>query len=303
MVLCVVFCCSKRSGRDKDVSFYRIPKVVSGKGPEILSLSKRRREGYLKAISRVGLTEKIRNNDCVYSRHFQSGKPADLLDDMNPDWLPTLHLGHRKSLRAAGPAEMMRMARKTARDVRRKEQETAQSLLLLGAATEIGSSHSSEGPSGGGGDLECSVDSDDPESSMGKVQDANTQTDNSFDETAELKKEIDCKAKLIEDLQQTVQNLTRKIKPPPFSEQTFVSDDYVKFYTGLPNITILRAVFDHVLPAVSLSDSSKLMPFQEYIAVLMKFRLNSNHQDLAYRLGVSMATIQNRAKMGKNNGC
>ena len=70
-----------------------------------------------------------------------------------------------------------------------------------------------------------------------------------------------------------------------------MSDDYVKFYTGLPNITILKAVFDHVLPAVSLSDSSKLMPFQEYIAVLMNFRLNSNHQDLAYQLGVSMATI------------
>ena len=50
-----------------------------------------------------------------------------------------------------------------------------------------------------------------------------------------------------------------------------MSDDYVKFYTGLPNITILKAVFDHVLPAVSLSDSSKLMPFQEYIAVLMNF--------------------------------
>ena len=82
-----------------------------------------------------------------------------------------------------------------------------------------------------------------------------------------------------------------KIKPPSFSEQTFLSDDYVKFYTGLPNITILKAVFDHVLPAVSLSDSSKLMPFLEYIAVLMKLRLNSNHQDLAYQLGVSMATI------------
>ena len=33
------------------------------------------------------------------------------------------------------------------------------------------------------------------------------------------------------------------------------------------------------------------MPFQEYVAVLMKFHLNSNHQDLAYQLGVSMATF------------
>ena len=295
MVLCVVFGCSKRSGRDKDVSFYRIPKVVSGKGPEILSLSKKRREGYLKAISRVGLTEKILTNDRICSRHFHSGKPADLMDDMNPDWLPSLHLGHKKSLRAAGPVEKMRMARKIARDTKRKEQEVAQSLLLLGAATEIGSSQTdsecSLGP-GGDGDLECSVNPEGSDNSMGgNVQDANAQAENLLDEIAELKKEIDCKAKIIEDLEQTVQNLTMKIRQPPFSEQTFVSDDHVKFYTGLPNITILKAVFNHVLPAVSVSDSSKLMPFQEYIAVLVRFRLNSNHQDLAYRLGVSMATI------------
>ena len=33
------------------------------------------------------------------------------------------------------------------------------------------------------------------------------------------------------------------------------------------------------------------MPLQKYVAVLIKFSLNSNHQDLAYQLGVSMATI------------
>ena len=126
-----IFGCSKRSGRDKDVSFYRIPKVVSRKGPEILSLSKKRREGYLKAISRVGLTEKILNNDRICSRHFHSGRPADLKDDMNPDWLPSLYLGHKKSLRAAGPVEKMRMARKIARDTKKKEQEVAQSLCCL----------------------------------------------------------------------------------------------------------------------------------------------------------------------------
>ena len=89
------------------------------------------------------------------------------------------------------------MARRTARDARRKEQEAAQSLLLLGTAKEVGSSHS-KGPDlecslglDGGGDLECSVGpdgSDDPQCFMGKVQDANTQTGNSFDGTAELKK-------------------------------------------------------------------------------------------------------------------
>ncbi len=61
MVMCVVVGCSKRSGRDRDVSFFRIPKVVSGKGPQnLLELSKKRRAGYLAAISRIGVTDKIR---------------------------------------------------------------------------------------------------------------------------------------------------------------------------------------------------------------------------------------------------
>ncbi len=94
MVLCVVFGCSKHSKRDKDVHFYRIPKVVTNKGPDTEALSKRRRQGYLSAIERADITEKILANDRICSRHFITGKPASLLDEISPDWLPTLHLGH-----------------------------------------------------------------------------------------------------------------------------------------------------------------------------------------------------------------
>ena len=70
MVLCVVVGCSKRSGRDKDVSFYRLPKITSSKGPGVLELSKKRRAGYIAAISRGYLTEKIQANDRICSRLF-----------------------------------------------------------------------------------------------------------------------------------------------------------------------------------------------------------------------------------------
>ncbi len=97
MVLCVVVGCSKRSGRDKDVSFFRLPKVVNTKGKELYTLSKRRKDGFWAAISRVGLTDNIMKNNRICSRRFISGKPADLLDDTNSDWLPTQNLGHSKS--------------------------------------------------------------------------------------------------------------------------------------------------------------------------------------------------------------
>ena len=42
------------------------------------------------------MTEKIIQNDRVCSRHFISGNPAALYDVTNPDWLPTLHVGHSK---------------------------------------------------------------------------------------------------------------------------------------------------------------------------------------------------------------
>ena len=96
MVMCVVMGCSKRSGRDKDVKFFRIPAVQQHKGQKEKELCKRRRDGYLAAISRERISFKILENDCICSRHFISGKPASLHDDTNPDWLPTLNLGHKK---------------------------------------------------------------------------------------------------------------------------------------------------------------------------------------------------------------
>ncbi len=121
MVMCVVVGCSKRSGRDRDVSFFRIPKVVSGKGPQnLLELSMKRRAGYLAAISRIGVTDKILNNDRICSKHFISGKPADLEDETNPDWLPTLNLGYQKHTISQGKTE--RWSRRRARETAKEEE-------------------------------------------------------------------------------------------------------------------------------------------------------------------------------------
>ena len=51
------------------------------------------------------------SNDRIYSRHFISGKPASPVDKNNPDWLPTLNMGHSKQSsesRARTVAEMMK---------------------------------------------------------------------------------------------------------------------------------------------------------------------------------------------------
>ena len=97
MALCIVVGCAKRSRRDKDVSFYRIPVIRRGRSQRELELSKAWRDGFLTAISRQDLTESILVNEHICSRHF---KTANLFDELNPDWLPTQILGTQRESKA-----------------------------------------------------------------------------------------------------------------------------------------------------------------------------------------------------------
>lgn len=96
MVLCLFVDCHSRSGRDKDISFFRVPSIVTNHGEEAEELSLERRTQWIAAISRDDLTEQILKNDRVCSRHFVSGQPAKDFDKFNIDWVPTLNLGHSK---------------------------------------------------------------------------------------------------------------------------------------------------------------------------------------------------------------
>ena len=96
MVLCLFVDCHARSGRDTDISFFRVPSIDTNHGEEAEELSIERQTWWISAISRDDLTEQILKNDRVCSRHFVSGKPAKKFDKFNVDWVPTLSLGHSK---------------------------------------------------------------------------------------------------------------------------------------------------------------------------------------------------------------
>ena len=93
MVLCIVPSCSKRSGRDK-VSFFRIPKVVHSRGFKKEQISRKRRAGFLAAIKREGLTDKILENDRVclqfYHLAFGNNRTAYSLPILPPLLLPVI---------------------------------------------------------------------------------------------------------------------------------------------------------------------------------------------------------------------
>ena len=79
--------------------------------------------------------------------------------------------------------------------------------------------------------------------------------------------------------------------PRPFCEESLVNHEFTKFYTGLPNAEVVKAVFAHVSKTMPSDGITKLSPFQEFMCVLLKLRLNSPVEDLAYRFGISTSTV------------
>ena len=77
----------------------------------------------------------------------------------------------------------------------------------------------------------------------------------------------------------------------PTREQLQEDKKILVFYTGIPHFTILLALFEFVIKALSFSANSKLSPFDSFILTLMKLRLNPPNQDLAFRYQVSSATV------------
>ena len=93
---CLIVGCSNDKKRRPDLSFCRVPKVITSQGEQTEILSNERRTRWLAAISRDDLTESKLENDRVCGIHFHSGKAASLWDKFNLDWVPSLHLGHSK---------------------------------------------------------------------------------------------------------------------------------------------------------------------------------------------------------------
>ena len=102
MVQCAIFGCNNHSDCDNDVSYYKIPSMITHTHDERdWELSTERRDGFLAAIAREDLTVELLERDTmtdyrVCSRHFLSGKPAKLYNVTSPDWLPSVNLGHSK---------------------------------------------------------------------------------------------------------------------------------------------------------------------------------------------------------------
>ena len=267
MVICVVIGCSKRSERDKDVSFHRIPAVSDHQGVADHDLRKRRRDGYLAAISREDLDYSSLDKYRICSLHFNE-EPASLYDTTHPDWLPTLHLGHTK-VKAVSTDRYERLQRRNA------IQEMEGHLPKIIDA-----------------EIEKFVRNEVEELVKKQIDKARQYLKPS---SVSLTEEVEVLRTNLVAAEQTIEHLKAEqamVKAVvPFLEEDFISDEFTRFYTGLPNIGMLKATFEHVHNTLPAERSTKLSPFQEFVCTMIKLSINLPIEDLGYRFKISTSTV------------
>ena len=248
----------------------------------------------------------------VCSRHFQPGKPAKLYDKTSPDWVPSINLGHLKRPQqqlAVNNARYERAKRRAAEQLARDENdrifmEPIEIICLSEIDVIVGG-------------LLCEVAKEtiDEVAAFKSAVEAFT---NSFiadsvkedlkiisQEAFELEilhyakgkckcsEEIKALKEELKSCHATINELSTRLQEqlPPFCEESVKDDKFVLYYTGLPNVKVLKAIFKHVLKTMPSERINQLTPFQEFMCTLQKLRSNTPLQGLAYQFGVSKATI------------
>ncbi|XP_068204708.1 uncharacterized protein [Palaemon carinicauda] len=187
---------------------------------------------------------------------FLESRPAALRDTTNPDWAPSVKLGHDKN--TTSPCAADRYQRKRLRTERIAEELAAAALLDLG-------------------NIEAKGDGD--------SKSVEVQTDLTSETIIAMQEEIN-------RLMDENKILKEKIDQLTLNEDFFQgNDESVSFYTGLLNFLILMHVLNFMSPYLTVTGRTCLPKFQQFIATLMKYRLNLKLQDLAYRFSVSMPTM------------
>ena len=245
--------------------FHHLPAVSDHQGEKDYEPRKHRRDGYLAAVSREDLDYNAVDKYQICSRHFKSGKPASLYNTTHPGWLPKLHMGHN----SVKPAD-------TERYERLQKRNSMQDLwdqipTVLDAEIEAF--------------LLCEVEA--------IIVKQINKAKQCFKPSA-LSSELDTMRKELATAQQTVELLKAELALkglPPFTDQDFTSDEFTHFYTGLPNIGMLKATFEHAHKTLLVEWNTTLAPFQEFVCTLIKLSINPPIQDLGYQFGVSTSTV------------
>ncbi|XP_057675997.1 uncharacterized protein LOC130906088 [Corythoichthys intestinalis] len=222
------------------------------------------------AVRRKGITfDTISPLMRFCSRHFHKGEPAYEMMETDPDWAPSLHLGHR----SVTPTNTAHSARRSRREQLRKETLQAPEMgVQQDAKTEPGEIHSHQQnekgtPDAGeeGGQL---ITEDETHNTSQDV----TQT--KCDLCVLRRAELNC---LLEENRELRRELNERRRSDDFFGE---DDEKVKYYTGLPNLGTFMALFRFFMPLMP-TQKKILSPFQMLPLTFMRLRLDLPAQHLA----------------------
>ncbi|KAL1480151.1 hypothetical protein MTO96_051272 [Rhipicephalus appendiculatus] len=201
------------------------------------------------------------------------------MDDTNPDWAPSQHLGYR-----FGTAPSVKSTARYERAKARLSKKTAATAANAACSQPAGINHRLPEMVDANDDsrqetpAECSSDANEAFSQ---------ETVSGTDAAVQTDVTMACMNTLEEDRKRLVFELQEVKKQKMKLEVTEASlrDDpgKVMFYTGLSTFTKLFAVFQIVESVVKHTQQNGLCKFQEFVVFLMKLKCNFPLQDLGCR--------------------
>lgn len=185
--------------------------------------------------------------------------------ECDPDWVPSLHLGHTE----VKPTDPGRFNRSTKRRQALKGSNAAPAPLDLAG-------------------LKSEMDEDEPPDDASQMVKASpkykTEEQQDCSSCSYSNAEIKC---LLEENRKLKEELSQMKM-----DEDFLKDDDVKvtFYTGLPCFAVLMGVLTQLLPCLPQTNG-KLSPFQMLLLTLIRLRLNLPIQHIAYLFSVDRNTV------------
>lgn len=132
-LLCCVSGCSNgnEEQRDPEAKFFPFPSLREDQGPEVEALTRKRRMAWVSAVKRPSITfDFVSPLSYVCCRHFHKGHPSYETLDTDPDWTPSLHLGHPQPTIAKKSNDLSNNSSKRHTPVARQRKVPTASFLI-----------------------------------------------------------------------------------------------------------------------------------------------------------------------------
>uniref|UniRef100_A0A3B1J096 THAP-type domain-containing protein n=1 Tax=Astyanax mexicanus TaxID=7994 RepID=A0A3B1J096_ASTMX len=295
---CCVQGCSNKShdGKGRRVNpgsrFFSFPAWKRNQGPLVEEITQRRRMAWVSAVRRKDITfSQISPFMYVCSRHFHKGQPAYEMMETDPDWAPSLLLGHTETK----PSNPERSDRKRKRKQPIKNTSKPESRTQPEERVQINMANH-EVPQTAcdkSGVLRCDeinqlLDKNkvlfEPE---GCIQVSTSINELTRSECRKCVLRFDEINRLLDENRA----LRRELSEYKISDGFFGNDgdDKVQYYTGLPNLATFMTLFNFLVPLIT--DKKVLTPFQKLLLTFMRLKLDLPMQHLAHLFRVSHRTV------------